>query len=452
MNKFSAVFVKWVSMYSVKRSTIISFEKNFSLFLIFVTMIFSAVFMFLHEQSVVCASELKKVSADSNNKFKNRKKLHTVFFDDFNGNVLSNKWKKITNTIPNRNNPEELQKERMKHHRSIYITDDDTCYVNNGCLVLKCIKYTNQYLGVYDDEIFDPNIGKIRNRRDRDYKSGYVSTQDSFAIPKGRISAKIKLNRPITSGFAFTFFTFGQNNYWPKAPEFDIVEGTLELLSKDRASKSGIIYPAGSMLSMIASHTHFLTDKNLEGVINGYHKIVVDDKVVFRKNNIFDETDWHEYAVEWDEVHVSYYVDETLVNCIDLTALKHNTVFNSPADVRINIKARPWVEEKEAALFVDWVKVESDNLNRIPTEISQKDITLSVGQTYYVSPFFSPVDATNYAFNMTSKSNHIRIMNLLPEYEAVYHQIKAVSAGEAVVNLTTADGKHHGQFMVTVTD
>lgn len=404
------------------------------------------------EHAYVYASEFYNDSIATKFKLKNNKKLHIVFFDDFNGKALSSNWKKITNTIPNPNNLEEIRKEKMKHHRSIYITDDDTCYVNNGCLVLKCIKDNSQYLGVFNDENYDRIKGKSRIEKERDYRSGYVSTQDSFAIPKGRISAKIKLSRPVTSGFAFTFFTFGQNNYWPKAPEFDIVEGTLEMVSKDRKSKSGIVYPAGSICSAIASHTHYLTNEGVEGVINGYHKIAMDNKIVFLKNSTYDETDWHEYAVEWDEAQISYYVDEVLVNHIDLLTLPNNTIFNSPADVRINIKARPWVKEEEAFLLVDWVKVESENINCVPSKISHDNVTLAVGQTYYVSPAFTPADVINCSYNMTSESEHIIIKNLLPEFEAVYHQIKAVSPGKAVVNLQTADGKCHGQFIVTVTE
>ncbi len=426
--------------------------KFFSLFFVIIGALCSICFVNSHDCSLVHASGLNDDFRLNDVAFIKNKRMYTIFFDDFNGKVLSDKWKKISNTIPNRDNLEEIRKEKMKHHRSIYITDDDTCFVNNGCLVLKCIKDTSKYLGVYNDENYDRIKGKNRIEKERDYRSGYVSTQDSFAIPKGKISAKIKLSRPITSGFAFTFFTFGQNNYWPKAPEFDIVEGTLEMVSKDRTSKSGIVYPAGSICSAIASHTHYLTNDNIEGVINGYHKIAINDKIVFKKNGTYDETNWHEYAVEWDEAQISYYVDETLVNRIDLSTLPNNTIFNSPADVRINIKARPWVKEEEASLLVDWVKVESKNINCAPSKISHENVTLAVGQTYYVSPAFTPVDVTNCSYIMTSESEHIKIKNILPEFEAVYHQIKAVSPGKAVVNLQTADGKCHGQFIVTVTE
>ena len=101
---------------------------------------------------------------------------------------------------------------------------------------------------------------------------------------------------------------------------------------------------------------------------------------------------------------------------------------------------------------MDWVKVESFDDVQPPTGISHENITLSVGDEYYVSPTITPSNVINYAYSMTTDDTDVvEIYNYLEEYHAVYHKLIAIGAGTAVIRLTTADGKNSCTFTVTVT-
>ena len=102
--------------------------------------------------------------------------------------------------------------------------------------------------------------------------------------------------------------------------------------------------------------------------------------------------------------------------------------------------------------MVDWIKVEQKN-EYVPTlRASHDDIVLSVDESYYLTPDFTPVNSTNRAYDLSVPDNAsvVAVRNYLDNYNAVYHKIYGVAPGETTLTITLPNGKVSSSFKVTV--
>lgn len=362
----------------------------------------------------------------------------TVFFDDFNRESLGNQWKRI-----------EIDPTFANTYISLFKDIDDLAYIDSGCLVLKSrLKKPT--------ETFEMGVDRFGNARTM--VCGYVSTQDSFAIKYGKISARIKTSDPFGSAHPWTFFTFGQNNYWAKAVEYDFAEDGFDILTESRVA-GGKTYPAGSYQQVLWSNTHYDTNSGTEAHIPCYYIIAYAEKIgegvwadadLYYQKGQIDTTEWHVYECEFDEHTVTYRVDGVLVNCINFADVTNTSNWDCPKDIRLNIKTSFPASTEDSMLYVDWVKVEAASKTPL-TKIYQADLSMTVGGRHYVNPTFTPSDATNIAFTMESDNpTVVGCYNYLKGSDVVYHRLEAKASGTAHITITSANGNISHTFTVTV--
>ena len=115
------------------------------------------------------------------------------------------------------------------------------------------------------------------------YTSGKITTRDKMFAAPGRVEARIKL--PAGQGLWPAFWMLGHNfpgTPWPLCGELDIMENK----GSDPTSTSSAVHGPGYSGNTPFAHTHPLAQGT-----------VADD--------------YHTYAVEWDSLHVRFFVDDT---------------------------------------------------------------------------------------------------------------------------------------------
>ena len=350
-------------------------------------------------------------------------KLSTVFYDDF-SNGLTN-WEMLT---LNTNDP---------NCSSRFVSNNSVAYIDGNCLVLRCHKTNDTAL----------SGGKK-------YISPYISTQSKFAIRSGRISAKIKAEKEPANGFPFKFFTLGQNNVWPVAPEFDILDCSEIILKTGETTETGNTYPTGALKGIVGTNIHYYKDGK-DSVINHFNEIAYNRTkgspsiVEFKRKN-YKVTDWHIYAVEWNENYITYTIDDVVCNQIAISDLNSDSIFNSPQDIRLNITSNSFANDDSGSVFVEWVKAESIIDSCPVTTILHDDVELNVGESIYCSPIFAPEHASNVAFTLNANNDNVTIENFTDNYGRGEHKITAVSSGESTVTITAANGIVTTDFVVSI--
>ena len=368
----------------------------------------------------------------------------TILFDDFDTFDAST-WKKLTN--------EPLERGT---YNSRFITTEDNVWCEQSMLVMKCNKPSTPIdLGTYIDH--------DGNEQSCEYVASYISSEESYVIPSGRISARIRTNQKMEKHFPWCFWTFGQGAVWGYAHEMDIAELVFTIQSGEVVSQNGTTVTDGSIKNILKSTVH-ARDSNGDAVMSNYYynvsaNIKSDDTYsseteLSNKLLNIDVEEWHEYTVIWDTDTVDFFVDGELVKSITATsidAVNENGVtgFTHPQDIRFNIKATEWSIGDEAEMFVDWIKVE--RLTKVPAlSISHSDVSLAVGNSVYINPTFN-TDCSNKAFSVEVDGDSVRYDKYLTEAsKMVVHKLVGVSVGVSTITIKSANGVTMGTFAVTV--
>ena len=394
-------------------------------------------------------------------------KYETVFFDDFD-TLDTNVWTLHTEPPP----------EHGKY-KSRFFTNTDNVRCEQSTLIMKVSKVPLEPTHpVGQDGWYIPKGKTRQDLAPINYHAPYISTCDSFAIPYGRISARLRMSKPLAKEFFVGgFWTFGQNARWGYAHEMDVIETTQDLVPVNSESKSGVEILKGSVRSIAAFNLHtrnqatFSQGHNTLALISISRKVSQDpldtnyypDEVFYRFRDGFDMSDWHTYAVEWDKENIFIFVDDMLFasyNAESIGAVDENgrVGFYHPQDIRFNIKCDSEWAEDDGYLFVDWVKAEA--VKKTPClSISHSNITIPINGEVYIEPSFN-ADCSNMAFTMESDNNCVTIEKfVIPDPESEYdnksfmvvHKIIGASVGTATITLTSANGITQNTFTVTVT-
>jgi beta-glucanase (GH16 family) len=170
------------------------------------------------------------------------------------------------------------------------------------------------------------------------YTSGKITTRGKMLAAPGRVEARIKL--PAGQGLWPAFWMLGHdspNVPWPQCGELDIMENKGSQLSTTSSAVHGPGYSGETPFA----HSHNLA----QGVL---------------------ADDFHTFAVEWDSVHVQFFVDDTAHYDITRDAVERygKSVLGQPFFVILNLAVGGHFDgdPKSDAIFpatmlVDYVRV-----------------------------------------------------------------------------------------------
>ena len=176
----------------------------------------------------------------------------------------------------------------------------------------------------------------------RDYTSARLNTRDRFAFRYGRIEARIRL--PGGQGIWPAFWMLPQDDTyggWAASGELDIMEA-INLGASGGNTVHGTIHYGGAWPA---------------NVFTGDSYVVPADAT----------TEFHVYAVEWDQTEIRWYVDDVLYsmqNAWSTTAAAFPAPFDQPFHILLNVAVGGnWPGSPDAStefpvtMEVDYVRV-----------------------------------------------------------------------------------------------
>lgn len=183
-----------------------------------------------------------------------------------------------------------------------YQSDNATC--KDGALIITAkkerVRNTN-----YNPNATGNNAWK-QTREYAEYTSASMTTSGKFEFKYGRLLVRARI--PAASGSWPAIWTLGRWYEWPFCGEIDILE----------------YYPSGGVPS-IHANACWGSNTRWNGVWDSY--VVAFDKIKG------DDADWekkfHIWRMNWDETAINLYLDDKLLNTIDLS----NTRNGSPSDL-----------------------------------------------------------------------------------------------------------------------
>lgn len=173
----------------------------------------------------------------------------------------------------------------------------------------------NQELQVYTDKPENVSIDGggnliiIAKRTSSGFSSARIKTQGLFSQQYGRFEARLKT--PYGPGIWPAFWMLGENIEtvsWPQCGEIDIMELRGQEPHKIHGTIHGPGYSGGNPIT----------------------------KSYALKNGRFD-TDFHVYAIEWDEDKIDFFVDDYLYQRIEKSDVPGEWVFNQPFFLILNV-------------------------------------------------------------------------------------------------------------------
>ena len=190
---------------------------------------------------------------------------------------------------------------------------------------------------------------------DYNFTSGRITTQDRFAFKYGRIEASIKF--PSGQGLWPAFWMLSQDSpygEWAASGEIDVAEA---------------VNLDGTGGNEIFGTIHF----------GGEGQVGQNQSAETRYTPGFDVTaDFHNYAFEWDEFEMRWYIDGMLFkmeNSWSSTAAPYPAPFDQPFHVLFNLAvggdfpgSPNGTTPFPATLEVDWVRVYSGADNYVPAD------------------------------------------------------------------------------------
>lgn len=166
----------------------------------------------------------------------------------------------------------------------------DNAYVKDGCLVIEGRK----------EQVLNPDYLKDspdwrKNRQYAEYTSTCMTTQGKIEFKYGRLEVRAKI--PVASGAWPAIWTLGNTWNWPANGEVDLME---------YYQRNGIPY--------ILANACWASDSRRavwdEGLIPYSH---------FTEKNVDWEDRYHVWRMDWDKDFIRLYLDDELLNEIDLT-------------------------------------------------------------------------------------------------------------------------------------
>jgi beta-glucanase (GH16 family) len=170
------------------------------------------------------------------------------------------------------------------------------------------------------------------------YTSAKITTRGKMLASPGRVEARIKLSAG--QGLWPAFWMLGQGNPvtpWPQCGEIDIMENK----GSQPSTTSSALHGPGYSGETPFAHSHNLSSGRLDG-------------------------DFHTFAVEWDSVHVRWFVDDTAHYGVTRDAVQRygRSVLDQPFFVILNLAVGGHFDGDPrsdaifpATMLVDYVRV-----------------------------------------------------------------------------------------------
>ena len=202
-----------------------------------------------------------------------------VWSDEFDGDSLNmDNWTAEVGTGPNRDG-------WGNNERQYYTGNSENLDISNGTLKIHALRQS---------------IGN------RSYTSSRIITKHKKFFTYGKFEARMKL--PSFKGAWPAFWTLGEDIDsvgWPKCGEMDIMEAI---------NTSNLIY----------SNLHWSkNNKTTDTTSFGYYTN--------------DRTDWHTYAMEWEENYAKFLVDGVETRCFDITLEDEMEEFRQDQFIILNL-------------------------------------------------------------------------------------------------------------------
>lgn len=259
-----------------------------------------------------------------------------------------------------------------------------------------------------------------------EWSAAFVETNNIFEFKYGRIESRIKFSS--VAGSYATLWTLGAN--YDRTQTVDANGFTDETIGVEH-SKCGEIDIAE--FNSVGSPTIALHYGEPQKSIHGYGYGI-------------SGSDWHVYAMEWNEHKIDFFVDGILKKTIDLDLATESDGYNAfrlPHFLMLNSGVAmfgnaPASGINELETLVDYVRVytpirETDIINARKITLDKATHTLSVGGTYPLMTTFDPLQTHDKTLTWTSSDNAVAM---------VYGgKITALRAGVATITATTKNGK-----------
>lgn len=170
------------------------------------------------------------------------------------------------------------------------------------------------------------------------YTSAKVTTRGKMLVAPGRVEARIKL--PAGQGLWPAFWMLGHNSPatpWPECGELDVMENK----GSEPTTTSSAVHGPGYSGATPFAHAHSLA----RGALSD---------------------DFHTFAVEWDSLHVRFFVDDTAHYEITRAEVEHfgKSILDQPFFLILNLAVGGHFDGDPrsdaifpATMFVDYVRV-----------------------------------------------------------------------------------------------
>ena len=245
-----------------------------------------------------------------------------------------------------------------------------------------------------------------------EWSVAWFTTRGRFGFRYGRLEARIKMTA--YPGEFPAFWTMGYNKQskdatddidgcrWSKCGEIDIME---------EFSPNGSTATPGAGL-------HWCNDW-----------LQRNQSVGIGRLGNFDTTQWHIYAMEWDEQGIEIFYDDTSVGYVDYNELdyyKDMNPFHMPQHILFdNLINDPTVANTQltSKMWIDWVRVYAPetetkvitesaiSLEEAGTRKAIKNGKMAVGDSAYMNVVFVPESVVNQSYQIVSSNEAVASVN-----------------------------------------
>lgn len=299
-----------------------------------------------------------------------------IFRDEFDGKTLDmSKWRYLVGL--------RYLDDGVTPKQAYPLDQSENVFIKDSILHLKAIR-NNPYPGF-------------------EWSAAFIETNNLFEFKYGRIEAKMKF-----SGVKGSYASF-----WTLGADYD---KTQELINGEGNSGVGMWWPKCGEVDIAEFNSTGSPACNMHyGLYKSQHRQVGGTTL-----DVSDASEWHIYAMEWDETNAKFYVDDTLkktVTIADLTVSGYNCftkphflMFNSGVATASGLTPAEDVDELETQ--VDWVRVYAPTtVTEVtpPTAVAlNKTSTSLVKDTYeFLTATFTPSTATDMTLDWYSSDETV---------------------------------------------
>lgn len=288
----------------------------------------------------------------------------------------------------------------------------DNIYMENGCVVLPAM--------------YQKDTGK--------WSESWLTTEGRFGFRYGRLEARIKMTA--YPGEFPAFWTMGYNKQskdadsdidgcrWSKCGEIDIMEEN---------SPNGMTAAPGAALHWCNNWLERNQSKSIGKIGN------------------INTTQWHVYAMEWDEKGIEIFYDDISAGYIDYNELDYynninpfempqsilfDNLINKPENANTKLTSKMWIDwvrvyapKDEAAIVTE----KSVTLRETGTRKAIQNGKMAVGDSAYMDVVFAPENVTNQSYRLVSADENVVHVN--------GGVLTAVAPGKTAVAAISPNGK-----------